>query len=135
MASDDEDVRLLEHSLAELSIQNAVRKIERKPLRDELLVVKFNILAKDVMRTFGNSYDTFRREIIIFFGAPTIIIAKGWELILANSNNGDKKIIQKKEHLLWTLHYMKQESPNITVLCKTMKTESKKSTLKKTVLK
>jgi len=62
------------------------------------------------------------------------VIAKVWELILEN-NGGNKKIISNPEHLLWALHYMKQD-PNCTVLCKTIKKNAiERSPTKKTVLK
>ena len=85
------------------------------------------------MREINYGCDAHRRDVISFIGAPTIVIAKIWELILQN-NDGNKKIISNSEHLLWALHYMK-ESPNLTVLWKTMKKNAQKSPTKKTVLK
>lgn len=126
--------RILEHSFAELSIQDAVRKSERMALPDEALLVQFNILAKDVMTRISASFYCHRRDVVAFFGAPTIVIAKLWELILEN-NDGDTNRTSNKEHLLWALHYMKQ-SPNISVLCKTLKKSSSKvSPTRKTVSK
>ena len=71
----------------------------------------------------SRSFPIHKRDITCFFGAPTIVIAKLWELILAN-NDGNENKISNKEHLLWALHYMKQ-SPNFEVMCKTMKKDSK----------
>ena len=131
---DDNQIdRILAHSFAELSIQDAVRQNERLPLPDEGVLIQFNMIVKDVIEKLSSNYGCYRRDVISFFGIPTIVIAKLWEMILEN-NNGDVKIISKKEHLLWALHYMKQ-SPNITVLCKTMKRNYAKSPTKKTVIK
>jgi len=72
---------------------------------------------------------------VTFFGAPTIMIAKIWELIVANNiGTGSEKKISNKEHPLWALHHMKQ-APDFTVLCKTMMANANKCLTKKTVLK
>ena len=113
---------LLEHSFAELTLQDDIRKSERMDLPDGSLVVQFNILAKELMSKISASYLCHRRDVIAFFGAPIIVIAKLWELILEN-NDGDEKLVKIKEHLLWALHYMKQ-APHFSVLCKTLKKNS-----------
>ena len=127
-------IKLLEYSLDELAIQDVVRKSKRMPLPADSLLVDFNIVAKDVMDKVNGSFESHRRDIIEFFGAPVIVIAKLWELIWNNNCEATQRLIRKKEHLLWALHYMKQ-APNFTVLCKTIKMNAKKSPTKKTVLK
>ena len=130
----DQAVKLLKHNFAEISIQDVIRKTKRMSLPVDSLVVQFNMIVKDVMCKMSHSFVSHRRDVISFFGTPTIAIAKIWELILQN-NDGNRKIVSNPEHLLWALHYMKQ-SPNITVLCKTIKKNSvKRSPTKKTVLK
>ena len=129
----DQAIKVLEHSFAELSIQDAIRKATRMPLPDESVMVQFNMIAKDVMSKLSRSFDSHKRDVVSFFGAPTIVIAKLWELIFEN-NGFNKRIIYNKEHLLWALHYMKQ-SPNFQVLCKTIKKSNQRSPTKKTVLK
>ena len=128
-----DEIRILEHSFAELSIQNAIRKSERMSLPPGNLLIQFNLACKDVMHKLSGTFDTHRRDVVTYFGAPPIVIAKIWELILEN-NGWDKEIVSNKDHLLWALHYMKQ-APNITVLCKTMQKNGRKMSSKKTVLK
>ena len=130
---DHQSVKLLEHSFAELTIQDAVRKTNRMSLPPESLLVQFNMIAKDVMCKLSRSFDSHKRDVVCFFGAPTIVIAKVWEMILEN-NDGNRGTISNKEHLLWALHYMKQ-SPNFEVMCKTIKKSNHKSPTKKTVMK
>ena len=98
----DQSLKVLEHSFAELSIQDVFRKTTRMPLPPEHLLFQFNMIAKDVMNKMSRSFDLHKRDVTCFFGAPTIVIAKIWELILAN-NHGDEKVITNKEHLLWAL--------------------------------
>jgi len=130
----DQSIKILEHSFAELSIQDAIRKTKRMPLPPGNLLVHFNIIAKDVMSRLSRSLDSHKRDVISFFGAPTIIIAKIWEMILKN-NDGDEKALSNKEHLLWALHYMKQK-PNFEVFRKTItKQNQNRSPTKKTVMK
>jgi len=104
MYSYDQEIKVLEHSFIELSIQDAIRKTDRMTLPDQSTVVKFNIIAKDVMNRLSGSFQSHRRDVVNYFGAPIIVIAKIWELILAN-NNADNQttVISNKEHLLWAL--------------------------------
>ena len=130
----DPTVKLLEHSFAELTIQDQFRKATRMPLPDESVMVQFNLIAKELMCKLSRSFDSHKRGVVAFFGAPTIVIAKLWELIFRN-NDCNKRIINNKEHLLWALHYMKQ-SPSFDVFCKTVKkNRSNASPTKKTALK
>ena len=126
-------VRILNHIFAELSIQDAIRKSTSMAFPDESLLVQFNLVAADVMNKLSGSFESHRSDIISFFGAPMIVVAKLWQLILAN-NDWNEKLISNKEHLLWALHYMK-ENPNFTVLCKTMMKNGRKCPAKKTVIK
>ena len=135
MVYHDDAIRILEHSIAELTIQDVIRKSDRMPFPADTLLIQFNSIAKDVMKKMSGSYDSHRRDMVTFFGAPTIVIAKIWDLIVANNiRNGNENKISNKEHLLWALHYMKQ-APNFTVLCKTMMANTNKCPTKKTVLK
>ena len=94
----DEEVKVLLHSFAEISILDSKRKSRRMTLPDENLIVKFNIVAKEIMCKLSRTYETQKRGVITFFGAPIIVIAKLWELLLEN-NDGNAKIISNKEHL------------------------------------
>ena len=124
-------LQILQHSFAELSIQDTVRKSTRMGLPPENLLISFNMIVKDVMDKLSGSYNSHRRNVVEFSGSPTIVIAKVWELIVEN-NDGSVEL--NKEHFLWALHYMK-ECPNFAVLCTTMKNSRRGSPCKNTVLK
>ena len=76
------------------------------------------------------SHTEKKRDIIAFYGAPTVVICKVWELI----TEMQKKSISNKEHLLWALHFLKNR-PNFRAMCKTMKQADKKSPTEKTLRK
>ena len=67
----DEVSRILAHSFAELSIQNAVWSAEWLPLPEEALLVQFNTIAKEVITKISTNNDCHRRYVVTFFGAPT----------------------------------------------------------------
>ena len=126
-------MKVLECSCAELSIQDPVQKSDCMALPSDHSLVQFNMIAGDIMTKMNSSFDSHQKDIVTHFRALTVVIEKLWALILKNNGN-DETLISSKEHLLWALHCMKQ-APNFTVLCKTMKTNTKSSPTKKTVLK
>ena len=91
------ETALLQHSLAELSIQDAARKSERLHLPPESLMVQFNGIANNVMTKMSDVCTCHRRDMAEFFGAPTIVISKLWELIVKNRGGDDTQM--SKEHL------------------------------------
>ena len=56
-------------------------------LPEDALLVQFNILAKGVMTKISANYYCYRRDVIVFFGAPIIVIGKLWELIVENNDD------------------------------------------------
>ena len=59
-------VKLLEHSFAEISIQDVICKTQRIPLLDESVLIQFNMIAKDVMCKMSSSFNSHRRDVISF---------------------------------------------------------------------
>ena len=130
----EEAEKILERSFAQLSIQDAIRKSERMPMPDASLVYEFGRHANNIIGKL-QSANTQKREIVGFFGAPIIVIAKIWELIEANNiEEDDVPQRNKKEYLLWALHYLK-EYPNQTVMCKTMQRQFFQKITEKTLRK
>ena len=122
-----------------------MRKSTQIPVPSTSLMNQFGILTKMVMGHLDGTFQSQRRDVFSFFGAPTIIvIAKLWELILAKNEEEEEDKdgyrdgrlqIKNAEHLLWALHYMKQY-PNLTVMRKTMKKNCEKNgPANKTLLK
>jgi hypothetical protein len=102
---DDEDENLA-HQLAALEVVDVFRRSKRMPLPDAGLVWEFEQLACELMkRRMTGSRKVRHRRIIAFFGAPPLVMAKVWELLM--EVDGPWPNTTTKKHLLWGLHMMK----------------------------
>jgi len=54
----DDAIRISEHSVAELTIQDVVQKSDRMPFPVDTLLIQFNSIAKDVMKKMSGSRDS-----------------------------------------------------------------------------
>ena len=94
--------------VASLSIQDDVRKSKRLKMPDASLVDEFERLACLMMnRKFGGSSKLRNRRIKAKFGAPPLVLAKCWELIIEDPMH-DK--IQK-QHFMWAMNLLKEYPP------------------------
>jgi hypothetical protein len=91
--------------LAALEVIDTLRREHRMPLPDAGLVVEFDKLACKLMNiNRSGSKNVRNRRVIAFFGAPSHVIAKLWELLL---KQGPLPKGAKMVHLLWALHLVK----------------------------
>jgi hypothetical protein len=96
----------LTQQLAALEVVDMLRRSSRMPLPDAELIIEFSKLACEMMRKPYTGSDKIRnRRIVSFFGAPALVIAKLWELLMEKA--GPWPIGAKKKHLLWGLHLAK----------------------------
>ena len=84
-----EEISILQHGLAELTIQSELKKSSRMQLPKANLLSTFAIIMRSVMIKIKCSHTEQKRDIIAFYGAPTVVICKVWEIITENT---------KKEH-------------------------------------
>ena len=102
----DGDIGNLVEQLATLDVVETLRRVHRMPLPDAELVVEFDKLACQMMgRSMFGSQNVRNRRIVAFFGAPSLVIAKLWELLVKHS--GPLPQHAKTIHLLWALHLVK----------------------------
>ena len=103
----------LANMMAKLSVANQVRKQTKLDMPDPKLVLEFEDLAFKIMRRekFGRSERIQNKRIVSHFGAPPVVLAKVWELLV---DNVDMDRGAEKKHLLWTLHSAKQYSTEST---------------------
>jgi hypothetical protein len=96
----------LTHQVAALEVVDQLRRSHRMSLPDAELILEFEGLACDIMkRSRAGSEKIRRRRIVAFFGAPALVIAKVWELLM--EKGGPWPTGTAKKHLLWTLHMAK----------------------------
>ena len=86
----DDAIRIIENSFVELTIQDAIWKSKQMPVPSNSLMNQFGILIKMVMGHLNGTFQSQRRDVISFFGAPTIVIAKLWDLIVAKTKKKKK---------------------------------------------
>jgi hypothetical protein len=103
------DVDILTTQLAELSVADRLRRQIKMVMPDPMLVVQMEQLSLAILdRRNTGSRQMLNRKIVEFFGVPTLVMAKVWELLVEYRGplpNGSKKC-----HLLWTLHFLKTYS-------------------------
>ncbi len=96
----------LVEQLAALDVVDTLRRVHRIPLPDAELIVEFDKLACQMMgRSVYGSRTVRDHCIVAFFGAPSLVIAKLWELLVKHS--GPLPQHAKTIHLLWALHLVK----------------------------
>jgi hypothetical protein len=96
----------LAHQFAALDVVDQLRRSHRMSLPDAELILEFEGLACDIMkRPRAGSEKIRKRRIVASFGAPVLVIAKVWELLM--ETGGPWPIATEKKHLLWTLHMAK----------------------------
>ena len=85
----------LTEQLAALDVVDTLRRVHRMPLPDAELVIEFDKLACKMMKqTRTLSGNVQNRRIKSFFGAPSFVISKLWELLIEHGPlpKGAKKI-------------------------------------------
>jgi hypothetical protein len=96
----------LAHQFAALDVVDQLRRSHRMSLPNAELILEFEGLACNIMNCPRAGSEKIRkRRTVAFFGAPVLVIAKVWELLM--ENGGPWPIPTKKHHLLWTLHMAK----------------------------
>jgi hypothetical protein len=96
----------LTQQLAALEVVDRLRCSNIMPLPEAELVIEFSKLACEMMwRTYNASEKIRTRRIKSFFGAPALVIAKLWELLMEKA--GPWSTLTRKQHLLWALHLAK----------------------------
>lgn len=114
-------VDALERQFAFMNLKDECRKSNRLTFPDITLVKDFDVLAVEISGKDRATAAGRKRIQTSFFGAPPIVVAKLWELIVARNTLMKGA---KRQHLYWALHYMKQY-PDITCMRKTMATAGK----------
>ena len=66
----------MEKAFADIAIQDAVRKSRTLPLPKMSLVLEFRSAANEISLELCKSFFGYRRGVIIFFGAPVVVISK-----------------------------------------------------------
>jgi hypothetical protein len=99
----------LTQQLATLEVVDLLRRSKTMPLPEAKLVIEFSKLASETMRRtykfFSNSEKVRNRRIVAFYGAPALVMAKLWELLMEGTGPWTNQT--KKVHLLWALHLAK----------------------------
>ena len=120
-----EELNILQHVYSEL------RSASRMELPSIGVVNAFAVLMRSVILKVKGSHSDQKKDIIQFYGAPTIVLCKVWELIIENNDDG---MIFNKEHLLCALHFLKNR-PNFRVMCKSIAKAGKKAPTEKNIAK
>jgi hypothetical protein len=95
--------------VAALKVADRPRRSKRMPMPEAELVLDFSKLACETMgRPCSNngSQKIRTRRTVSFFGAPALVKAKLWELLMENAAK-PWPTATKKKHLLWGLHLAK----------------------------
>ena len=96
--------------MATLTVRDEMRSKKTMAMPSPELVLEFNNLVCAIMKREkkGRSEKVRIKRIVSHFGAPPIVMAKLWELLIefdAVADDGAKKV-----HLLWALYYLKEYS-------------------------
>jgi hypothetical protein len=97
----------LTQQLAALEVVEMLRRSKRMPLPRAELVIEFGQLSCEIMRKRykGCSEKIRSRRIKSSFGAPPLVIAKLWELLMEKAGPWPQRA--EKKHLMWALHLAK----------------------------
>ena len=103
--NDNDDDQLAE-LMAKLHVRDVLRSKKVMAMPDPALVLEFDNLACSLMKRQkqGQSETARIKRITAHFGAPPLVIAKLWELLIQHHIMTHR--LAKKHHLLWALHYL-----------------------------
>ena len=100
----EEEIEHLEQHMADLSVRDQVRQLKLFSLPDVTLVNDFERLGFLMSgKRPGQLALGRKRALTSCFGAPPVVMAKLWELIV---REGPLPKRAKREHLLWALYYL-----------------------------
>jgi hypothetical protein len=129
----EDEVERLSKQMAALAVRDRLRTCRDMPMPRAADVEAFEKLCLAISGRQCFTDDAKRRLLTGLFGAPAVVMAKLWDMITDNTDDGGLPQGAKKEHLVWALHYL-YEYPSLKPMCKTMSKDGKVPT-EKTVAK
>lgn len=104
------EMDMLQRRLAALNVLDKHRSMKRLTMPNVSTVLEFEKMMVEILNRPLNirPNEITDRRMVSFFGAPPVVIAKAWELLVESAEfpDGEKPEYEKK-HILWACHLLK----------------------------